>query len=159
MLPKSVAVLPCHLGWRTLLKCNKTNHACLSTEGFIARFYNSGKYSHCHCHGHCHRVFILATYLKGRKPPRMECREHIRISKMPRIRFFKFQTISGMKCLQWFARFARFLSFKLISKVVVFSKSSLSSSNVITVSLSILYEIDPPTTILPKKTQGPPISS
>ncbi len=29
MLPKSVAVLPCHLGWRTLLKCNKTNHACL----------------------------------------------------------------------------------------------------------------------------------
>jgi hypothetical protein len=24
-----VAVLPCHLGWRTLLKCNKTNHACL----------------------------------------------------------------------------------------------------------------------------------
>ncbi len=29
MLPRSVAVLPCHLGWRTLLKCNKTNHACL----------------------------------------------------------------------------------------------------------------------------------
>jgi hypothetical protein len=27
MLPRSVAVLPCHLGWRTLLKCNKTNHA------------------------------------------------------------------------------------------------------------------------------------
>jgi hypothetical protein len=24
MLPRSVAVLPCHLGWRTLLKCNKT---------------------------------------------------------------------------------------------------------------------------------------
>ncbi len=22
---------PCHLGWRTLLKCNKTNHACLSS--------------------------------------------------------------------------------------------------------------------------------
>jgi len=32
MLPKSVAVLPCHLGWRTLLKCNKTNHACLLTN-------------------------------------------------------------------------------------------------------------------------------
>jgi hypothetical protein len=30
MLPKSVAVLPCHLGWRTLLKCNKTNHACVT---------------------------------------------------------------------------------------------------------------------------------
>jgi hypothetical protein len=29
MLPRSVAVLPCHLEWRTLLKCNKTNHACL----------------------------------------------------------------------------------------------------------------------------------
>jgi hypothetical protein len=28
MLPRSVAVLPCHLGWRTLLKCN-SNHACL----------------------------------------------------------------------------------------------------------------------------------
>jgi hypothetical protein len=28
MLPRSVAVLPCHLGWHTLLKCNKTNHAC-----------------------------------------------------------------------------------------------------------------------------------
>ncbi len=26
MLPRSVAVRPCHLGWRTLLKCNKTNH-------------------------------------------------------------------------------------------------------------------------------------
>ncbi len=30
MLPRSVAVLPCHLGWRTLLKCNKTNHACFA---------------------------------------------------------------------------------------------------------------------------------
>ena len=29
MLPRSVAVPQCHLGWRTLLKCNKTNHACL----------------------------------------------------------------------------------------------------------------------------------
>jgi hypothetical protein len=24
-----VCMYPCHLGWRTLLKCNKTNHACL----------------------------------------------------------------------------------------------------------------------------------
>ncbi len=31
MLPRSVAVLPFHLGWRSLLKCNKTNHACLFT--------------------------------------------------------------------------------------------------------------------------------
>jgi hypothetical protein len=23
----------CHLGWRTLLKCNKTNHACTHTTG------------------------------------------------------------------------------------------------------------------------------
>jgi hypothetical protein len=29
MLSISVAVLQCHLGWRTLLRCNKTNHACL----------------------------------------------------------------------------------------------------------------------------------
>jgi hypothetical protein len=29
MLPKSVVVLQCYLGWRTLLKCNKTNHSCL----------------------------------------------------------------------------------------------------------------------------------
>jgi hypothetical protein len=25
-----VVGLRCHLGWRTLLKCNKTNHACLA---------------------------------------------------------------------------------------------------------------------------------
>ncbi len=36
MLPKSVAVLPCHLGWPTLLKCNKTNHACLSEQVLTA---------------------------------------------------------------------------------------------------------------------------
>ncbi len=29
MLPRSIAVLPCHLGWRTLLKCHKIKHACL----------------------------------------------------------------------------------------------------------------------------------
>jgi hypothetical protein len=32
MLPRSIAVLPCHLGWRTLLKCDKTNHACLQSK-------------------------------------------------------------------------------------------------------------------------------
>ncbi len=46
MLPKSVAVLPCHLGWRTLLKCNKTNHACLlhasSSKQFAAGTYHPG---------------------------------------------------------------------------------------------------------------------
>ncbi len=37
MLLRSVAVLPCHLGWRTLLKCNKTNHACLGVSYVISQ--------------------------------------------------------------------------------------------------------------------------
>jgi hypothetical protein len=32
MLPTSVAVLQCHMGWCTLLKCNKTNHSCLCAK-------------------------------------------------------------------------------------------------------------------------------
>jgi hypothetical protein len=39
MLPRSVAVLPCHLGWRTLLKCNKTNHACLIMQCFLRSIF------------------------------------------------------------------------------------------------------------------------
>ncbi len=38
-IPRSVAVLPCHLGWRTLLKCNKTNHAILVTDMVIVMGY------------------------------------------------------------------------------------------------------------------------
>jgi hypothetical protein len=45
MLPRSIAVLPCHLGWGTLLKCNKTNHACSDTDMHAIRlccqFYSS----------------------------------------------------------------------------------------------------------------------
>jgi hypothetical protein len=26
---RAICIGLCHLGWRTLLKCNKTNHACL----------------------------------------------------------------------------------------------------------------------------------
>jgi hypothetical protein len=47
MLSRSVAVLPCHLGWRTLLKCNKTNHACL--PGAFER-YNPMRAVFCHAH-------------------------------------------------------------------------------------------------------------
>jgi hypothetical protein len=53
MLPKSVAVLPCQLGWRTLLKCNKTNHACL--PAYLQ--------THTHTHTHTHIRIYIHTYI------------------------------------------------------------------------------------------------
>jgi hypothetical protein len=56
MLPRSVAVLQCLLGWRTLLKCNKTNHAVTIAEtqgGALARVQQDD-----HGHGHGHGIYI-----------------------------------------------------------------------------------------------------
>jgi hypothetical protein len=50
MLPRSVAVLPCHLGWRTLLKCNKTNHACLV---FASTIHTTNAFVHAHASKDC----------------------------------------------------------------------------------------------------------
>ena len=65
MLPKSVAVLPCHLGWRTLLKCNKTNDACVSIYGIhTCNVVNVCMYVHIFLHQHIWKY--LPSYIHTR---------------------------------------------------------------------------------------------
>ena len=80
MLPRSVAVLQCHLGWLTLLKCNKNIHAFLPACQCLCEHLIHGALHTCE---RVHGISLYSSPCNDASPIRnhVQNKSFLRISK------------------------------------------------------------------------------